>query len=88
MTTIKKGYVLVEGHGELEAVGNLLARLSQDAALTFPWSRPLRWNKLHQEQELSRGAEYIRKKPDVAALLILRDEDDGCPRETGPQIAA
>lgn len=47
-----KGYVLVEGHGEVQAAGNLLARLS-----TFPWSTPIRWNNLHLEQGLQRGAE-------------------------------
>ena len=77
-----KGYVLVEGHGEVQAAGNLLARLS-----TFPWSTPIRWNNLHLEQGLQRGAEFVRGKSDVRALLVLRDEDDACPKSRGPEMA-
>ena len=34
------------------------------------------------------GAEFVRAKPDVRALLILRDEDDSCPKHRGPEMAA
>jgi hypothetical protein len=33
------------------------------------------------------GAEVIRSKEDAGALLILRDEDDLCPKDLAPQIA-
>jgi hypothetical protein len=83
-----KGYVLVEGHGEVEAVPNLLNRLQVDLELPFlPWSTPLRWPKLHRREDLARGCRYVRSKKDAGALLVLRDEDDDCPRTVGPEVA-
>ena len=44
----KKGYLLVEGHGEVEAAQNLIIRLSQDLSLyNIPWTKPRRWPLLH-----------------------------------------
>lgn len=90
---MKKRYVLVEGHGEVEAIGNLLTRLAQRAGDHTPWARPLRWPNLHQWESAKRGGvragvDFMRDKSDVASLLLIRDEDDGCPRELGPAIAA
>lgn len=83
-----KGYLLVEGHGELEAAGNLISRLTADLALPLVWHPPLRWKNLHLQAGLVKGAEYIRRKPDASALLVLRDEDDACPKERGPILAS
>jgi hypothetical protein len=88
----KKGYLLVEGHGELEAAENLVSRVSKEIGLHLPWNKPLRWPNLHQWQGqksggITAGCELIRSKVDAAALLILRDEDDGCPKELAPEIA-
>ena len=90
--TGKKGYLLVEGHGEIRAVANLVARLSHEVGFHLPWTQPRRWLNLHQWVAQSRGgvmagAEFIRSKPDAGALLILRDEDDACPKDFAPQIA-
>lgn len=83
-----KGYALVEGHGEREAVGNLISRLWQDLELPpLVWTRPIRSPNLHQETGVRKGAEIVRAKPDAAALLLLRDEDDDCPRDQGPITA-
>lgn len=87
MTSMGKGYLLVEGHGEVEAAGNLISRLSADLGSPMPWSRPIRWKNLHQKQGVQRGAELIRNKGDAAALLVLRDEDDLCPKLHGPEVA-
>ncbi len=88
-----KGYILVEGHGEVEAAQNLVIRLSLDIGLNLPWTMPRRWLNLHQWEAktaggIKAGAELIRSKPDAAALLILRDEDDGCPRKLAPETAS
>ena len=88
----KKGYLLVEGHGEVEAAQNLIVRLSREVGPYIPWAGPLRWPNLHQWEGhksggVRTGAEFIRSKPDAGALLILRDEDDQCPKELAPQIA-
>lgn len=82
-----KGYVLVEGHGEVGAVGNLLARLSSDLGNALTWAPPMRWKNLHLATGVEKGANYIRDKGDAEALLILRDEDDQCPAERGPEMA-
>jgi hypothetical protein len=82
-----KGYVLVEGHGELGAVDNLLSRLSADRGLRHIWSPAIRWKNLHLARGVEQGANFIRTKPDTDALLILRDEDDQCPKELAPAIA-
>lgn len=82
-----KGYVLVEGHGETLAVENLLSRLWADLELPFLAWEVLRWLRLHQESGVAKGCEYIRRKGDADALLILRDEDDACPRDAGPMVA-
>lgn len=87
MTKTRKGYVLVEGHGEVQAAGNLIHRLSADRGIAFPWATPIRWKNLHRPEGFVRGANFIRSKPDVGALLVLRDEDDACPRERGPEMA-
>ncbi len=88
---MSKLYVLVEGYGEVQAVQNLLTRISRDLECFYPWSTPLRWQNLHQWEAtrggVRRGADFIRGKADVGGLLILRDEDDSCPRELAPSIA-
>jgi hypothetical protein len=82
-----KGYILVEGHGELGAVDNLISRLSEDLGLRRLWSPAIRWKNLHLARGVEQGANFIRTKPDTDALLILRDEDDKCPKELAPSIA-
>ena len=91
---MSKFYVLVEGHGEVSAVQNLVVRVSQDSGCFYPWSDPLRWANLHQWESrtgrggILKGVNFIRSKQDVGGLLILRDEDDACPKETAPEMAA
>lgn len=84
---MSKCYILVEGHGEVEAAANLVSRMASAAGLSMVWGRPIRWRDLHRETGLRRAAELIRAKPDAGALLVLRDEDDECPRDRGPVFA-
>lgn len=84
---MKKGYVLVEGHGEVGAAHNLLTRVSQDLRLSILWAPPLRWNNIHQPRGLEKGVEFVRRKQDADVLLFLRDEDDACPKAKAPSIA-
>ncbi|MCB9473181.1 MAG: DUF4276 family protein [Candidatus Delongbacteria bacterium] len=79
--------MLVEGEGEVHAAGNLIARLSADLGLQLHWAPPIRWPNLHCKDAVERGASFIRSKPDAELLLILRDEDDGCPKDLGPRTA-
>ena len=88
-----KGYILVEGHGEVQAAHNLIVRLTAEQGFYRPWTTPRRWLNLHQwESKHSRGvkagAEVMRPKSDIGALLILRDEDDLCPKDLAPMMAS
>ncbi len=83
-----KGYILVEGHGELGAVDNLVHRLTHDLYLDLLWAPAVRWKNLHLKRGIEQGANFIRSKRDAGGLLILRDEDDGCPAERAPEIAS
>jgi hypothetical protein len=81
-----KGYILVEGHGEVGAVDNLISRLSEDLGLRRVWAPASRWPNLSQLHEIQRGCNVIRTKGNAEALLILRDEDDKCPKELVPSM--
>jgi hypothetical protein len=85
--TPAKGYVLVEGHGELGAVDNLVHRLSADLDLQQLWAPAVRRPNLHLKIGLEQGASLIRAKGDAAALLVVRDEDDECPKAQAPVMA-
>lgn len=87
----KKGYILVEGHGEVNAAHNLVTRLSGELDLNLPWKAPRRWKNLHLWTSGSGGIlggiRFVRSKYDAGALLILKDEDDGCPKKLAPVMA-
>ncbi len=80
-------FMVVEGHGELEAAHNLIVRLTREHGHDLQWARPRRFPNLHLERGIHKAAEVVRIEPAVDALLILRDEDDACPAHTGPAIA-
>lgn len=84
----KRALAFVEGHGEVAAAANLLTRLSQDLSLPLTWVGTVRWSNLHQERGVQKALEYVRRRADVEACLLLRDEDDDCPRERAPSQAA
>lgn len=80
------GYLLVEGHGEVEAVGNLISRLWSDLSLPFlPWAKPIRRKGLNRPDNIIRSCNIVRRKREPAALLVIRDEDDYCPKEIAPK---
>jgi hypothetical protein len=77
--------VVVEGEGERRAVPNLLHRLSAD--LGHPaarWAAPIRIN-VQRPADAQRVADLTRHRFD--GLLVLRDDEDGCPAQDGPQMA-
>ncbi|WP_437755207.1 DUF4276 family protein [Sorangium sp. So ce1389] len=82
-----KGYILVEGEGELGAVENLVTRLWQEAGHWQPWAPAITCKNTHQRRGIEKGIGYVRAKRDAGALLILRDEDDACPKQRGPEMA-
>ena len=85
---MSRTYLVVEGHGETKAALNLLVRLSQDLGVYLPpWGDPIRGKNLHQQRGIEKACNLVRSKGDAKALLILRDEDDGCPAQVAPSAA-
>jgi hypothetical protein len=85
---VGKGYLVVEGHGEIEAAQNLVQRLWNDLGLTFlPWATPKRGRALNTEAGVRQACELLGSERDCAAALLLRDEDDECPATRGPETA-
>jgi hypothetical protein len=84
-----RAYLVVEGHGETQAALALVTRLWKNLGLPpMYWDdRVIRGRALHTRAGVDQAIELVRRKRDVRALLILRDEDDSCPKETGPLAA-
>ncbi|MFW6051029.1 MAG: hypothetical protein ACODAU_07635 [Myxococcota bacterium] len=78
----------MEGHGEQEAVLNLLYRVeAQIGTAGAVWAPPIRVRQLSTSDGLERLCNRVRLDAEAAGLLILRDEDDGCPATIGPDVA-
>ncbi len=82
-------YLVVEGHGEVLAASNLVSRLWADLRLPpVVWMNPpIRGLNLARREGVTRACQLVRLKPKPGLLVILRDEDDLCPRDTAPQAA-
>lgn len=85
---MRKGYLVVEGQGEVGAAQNLVQRLWEDLGLSFlPWAPPKRGKALNTQAGVLQACELLRSERDCAAALLLRDEDDECPATRGPETA-
>lgn len=84
-----KGYVIVEGQGEQKSVLNLVTRLWHDLGLhhNHHWAEPIRCIGINSRKGLSKACSLVRSKGDAEVLLILRDEDDDCPKDKAPIVA-
>jgi hypothetical protein len=83
-----RAYLFVEGHGDTQAALNLVIRLWQNLALSpINWASPCRGKNMHQERGVEKACSFVRSRGDCEALLILRDEDDQCPRDLAPSSA-
>ena len=79
-------YVVVEGDRDRRAVPNLLARLAALYGYFAVWKPPLKIN-VQRPADAQKVADLIRGRSDAEGLLVLRDDEDGCPRDDGPEIA-
>lgn len=81
---------IVEGYSEVEAVPILLRRLLfERGRYEIKIARPLRVGryKVVRSGELERIIELARNRPEgCAAILILLDADDDCPKEFAPVL--
>jgi len=92
MTTLHLGCI-VEGHGDVKAVPELVRRLHQeiDPGIGLDVSRPIRTGRynLVKEDELERTLELaVRPLATPRAVLILIDAEGDCPAIVGPKLFA
>ncbi|HRU04178.1 MAG TPA: DUF4276 family protein [Candidatus Brocadiia bacterium] len=81
---------IVEGYGDVAAVPVLLRRLAEEAGChQLQVGRPIRQpaSKLIKEDSLRRAVQLAKIQPGCAAILILFEHEDGCPKTLGPQLA-
>jgi hypothetical protein len=86
-----KIYPIVEGHGEVEAVPVLLRRLLAEAQChVIHVGRPIRrtQSQLRSKEGIQAGVKLALLQPECAAVVILFDGEDDCPRELGTQVQA
>ena len=80
---------IVEGHGEVPAVPVLVRRLGELMGIPHvPVGAPFRSKRsqLAQKDGLQRVIMRARDEPDCAAILILFDADDDCPKTEAPKL--
>ncbi len=83
-----RGYLVVEGRGEVKAVQNLIVRLWNDLGCNpCSWADPIRGQNLLRRDGIVQACSIVRSKPEAEMLLILRDADDDCPAISGPTSA-
>lgn len=81
---------VVEGHGEVAAVPELLRRLQYEAScFAFEIGTAVRRNSsdLNNRLKFQEGLQIAVNQTDCAAILILFDLDDGCPKEKAAELA-
>jgi hypothetical protein len=82
---------IVEGHGEVSAVPVLLRRLIAEAeAYRIKVNPPIRskQSQLLKQDGLRRWVQLAMKQEDCRGILILFENEDGCPKELGPKLQA
>jgi hypothetical protein len=82
---------IVEGDGEVGAVPVLLRRLIVAAdAYPLDVNRPIRRQRteLVREDGVRDGVRMARRQRDCAAILIVFDGDDDCPKDIAPRVQA
>lgn len=80
---------IVEGHGEVSAVPVLLRRLIDEAkAYRIKVNPPIRGkqSQLLQQEGLRRWVQLAMKQEDCRGIIILFENEDGCPKELGPTL--
>ena len=80
---------IVEGHGEVPAVPVLVRKLGELMGIPYvPVGAPFRSKRsqLIQKDGLQRVISRAREEPGCAAILVLFDADDDCPKEEAPTL--
>ena len=81
---------IVEGHGEVESVPNLVHRICQARGVAAPLvSRPIRWDRdgLVKPGETERAVRMaVKYSGRAGGVFIVVDADDDCPASLGPEL--
>ena len=86
-----KVYPIVEGHGEVEAAPVLLRRLLAEAnCQNVGVGRPIRrtQSQLRSKEGIQAGVRLALLQPECAAVVILFDGEDDCPKDLAAQVRA
>src|ERR1700682_616668 len=86
-----KIYPIVEGHGEVAAAPVLLRRLLAEAQChDIGIGRPIRrtQSQLRSKEGIQTGVRLALLQPECAAVVILFDGEDDCPKELAFQVRA
>jgi hypothetical protein len=86
-----KLFPIVEGHGEVEAVPVLLRRLVAEAdCQNVGVGRPIRrtQSQLRSKEGIQAGVKLALLQPECAAVVILFDGEDDCPKELAATVRA
>ena len=84
-----KVYPIVEGHGEVEAAPVLLRRLLAEAHCQHVGvGRPIRrtQSQLRSKEGIQAGVRLAILQPECAAVVILFDGEDDCPKDLAAQV--
>ena len=86
-----KVYPIVEGHGEVEAAPVLFRRLLAEArCFKVGVGRPIKRTQaqLHSKEGIQAGVRLALLQPECAAVVILFDGEDDCPKARGAEVRA
>jgi hypothetical protein len=84
-----KVYPIVEGHGEVDAAPLLIRRLFFEAQChTIGVGRPIRrtQSQLRSKDGIQAGVRLALLQPECAAVIILFDGEDDCPKDLAAQV--
>jgi hypothetical protein len=84
-------YPIVEGHGELEAAPVLLRRLLAEAECHhIGIGRPIRrtQSQMRSKEGIQVGVRLALLQPECAAVVILFDGEDDCPKTLAAEVRA
>lgn len=84
-----KVYPIVEGHGEVDAAPLLIRRLFFEAQChTIGVGRPIRrtQSQLRSKEGIQAGVRLALLQPECAAVIILFDGEDDCPKDLAAQV--
>jgi hypothetical protein len=83
---------IVEGHGDVAAVPELLRRLQFDYGLgghNVQIARPIKWKRscFNSEPHVRRAVQLAKAEPDCIGILIIFDSDDDCPKTHSGRVS-